>query len=253
MLSKNKQKLISSLSRKKTRDQEKLFIAEGHKLVSDLLNTPLQCRFLVATDEWIIQNRSLIDETEVISATEHELKKVSSLKSTPPVLALFEQSQTEVNYAQLSSQLVLFLDDVQDPGNLGTIVRMADWFGIENVFCTRGSADIYNSKTVQSTMGAIARVKIHYVDVDEFFDSIGSIEVYGTFLEGSNLYETNLQTNGIIIMGNEGQGISSNVEKYVTCKVNIPNYPPQSVTSESLNVAVATAITCAEFRRRSTY
>ncbi|MCU4164034.1 RNA methyltransferase [Carboxylicivirga caseinilyticus] len=250
MLSKNKQKLITSLTRKKHRDQEKLFVAEGHKLVTDLLNTTLKCIFLIATHEWIKNNSLPNNKTELISVTENELKKISTLKSTPPVLAVFEQPANIINFKDLSSKLSIFLDDVQDPGNLGTIVRMADWFGIENVFCSKGCADIFNSKTVQSTMGAIARVKIQYVDVDKFFKSIDKLEVYGTFLEGSNLYDTELQPNGIIVMGNEGNGISSEVEKYVTTKLNIPNYPPDSATSESLNVAVATAITCAEFRRR---
>jgi len=253
MLSKNKQKLITSLARKKYRDQEQLFVAEGHKLVSDLLATSLKCKILIATDEWLSSyNNHHSKITEVISANLPEIKKVSSLKSTPPVIAIFEQPLVEINYNQLSSKLSLFLDDIQDPGNLGTIVRMADWFGIENIFCTQGCADIYNSKTVQSTMGAIARVNIKYVDTEEFFTSIDKLEVYGTFLEGDNLYETNLEASGIIVMGNEGKGISKEVEKYVTTKLNIPNYPANSPTSESLNVAVATAITCAEFRRQLT-
>ena len=253
MLNKNKQKLISSLARKKHRDQEQLFVAEGHKLVSDLLATSLKCKILIATDEWLNSYNNLSKHSEIISASLTEIKKVSSLKSTPPVMAVFEQPATNFEYSQLSTKLSLFLDDIQDPGNLGTIVRMADWFGIEDVFCTTGCADIYNSKTVQSTMGAIARVKVHYVEAENFFDSIDNVEIYGTFLEGDNLYQTNLKATGIIVMGNEGNGISKQVEKHVTTKLNIPNYPPESATSESLNVAVATAITCAEFRRQLTF
>lgn len=250
MLSKNKQKLITSLARKKHRDQEQLFVAEGHKLVDDLLTTSLKCKILIATDEWLNSNTNYLNNTEIINASLTEIKKVSSLKSTPPVMAVFEQPATDFDYQQLSTKLSLFLDDIQDPGNLGTIVRMADWFGIEDIFCTKGCADIYNSKTVQSTMGAIARVKVHYIEAAYFFDSIDNVEVYGTFLEGDNLYQTDLKANGIIVMGNEGNGISKEVEKYVSTKINIPNYPPESATSESLNVAVATAITCAEFRRQ---
>ncbi|MBS2100134.1 TrmH family RNA methyltransferase [Carboxylicivirga linearis] len=250
MLSKNKQKLITSLARKKHRDQEQLFVAEGHKLVDDLLTTSLKCKILIATDEWLNSNKNYLNNTEIINASLNEIKKVSSLKSTPPVMAVFEQPATNFDYEQLSTKLSLFLDDIQDPGNLGTIVRMADWFGIEDVFCTKGCADIYNSKTVQSTMGAIARVKVHYIEAANFFDSIDNVEIYGTFLEGDNLYQTDLKANGIIVMGNEGNGISKEVEKYVSTKINIPNYPPESATSESLNVAVATAITCAEFRRQ---
>ena len=253
MLSKNKQKLITSLGKKKYRDQEQLFVAEGHKMISDLVNTNLKCRILVANDEWFKDNDKLIESTEVIVASDNELKKISALKSTPPVIAVFEQPQVSLNLEQLNSKLSLFLDDVQDPGNLGTIIRMADWFGIENIICTKGCADVYNPKTVQSTMGAIARINIHYIDSESFFNSIESfnLPVYGTFLNGRNIYESELENTGIIVMGNEGNGISPFVEKQVTSKLYIPTYPLHKQTSESLNVAVATAIVCGEFRRRN--
>lgn len=252
MLSKSKQKLITSLSRKKVRDQEKLFIAEGHKLVSDLLNTNLKCQLLIATQEWLSNNKTKNNSIEIIEVTEVELKKCSNLKSSPPVIAIFQQLKTSLDYQRLPNQLSLFLDEVQDPGNLGTIIRMADWFGIENVICSNDCADVYNSKTVQSTMGALSRVKVHYIDSDIFFNQIkeSDLKIYGTFLGGDNIYNSDMDTNGIIVMGNEGKGISDKVAMHINSRLYIPNYPQNTETSESLNVAVATAIICAEFRRR---
>ena len=150
----------------------------------------------------------------------------------------------------VQQQLCLALDDVQNPGNLGTIVRLADWFGIEHIFCSRGCADIYNPKTVQATMGGLARVQVHYMDLPQMLSLLPEdVPVYGTFLDGDNLYKKSLDNRGLIVMGNEGKGISSSVEAFVTERLYIPNYPAGRATSESLNVAIATAIVCAEFRR----
>jgi TrmH family RNA methyltransferase len=147
--------------------------------------------------------------------------------------------------------LCLALDNVQDPGNMGTIVRIADWFGIENIFCSVGTADIYNPKTIQATMGAIGRIKVHYVNLPEFLESIKEkAPLYGTFLDGENIYSKELKGNGLIIMGNEGNGISKECSRNITERLFIPNYPSGRETSESLNVSVATAIICSEFRRR---
>ena len=147
------------------------------------------------------------------------------------------------------------LDDVQDPGNLGTIIRIADWFGIEHIFCSSGTADVYNPKTIQATMGAIARVKLHYCNLPDFLKSASqkNTPIFGTFLDGENIYTQELPANGIIIMGNEGNGISKQIAEMVTHRILIPNYPQGCETSESLNVAVATAIVCAEFRRRTAW
>ena len=149
----------------------------------------------------------------------------------------------------LSRQLVLALDTVQDPGNLGTIVRIADWYGIEDILCSPLCADLYNPKVVQATMGALARVRVHYVDLVEFLPRIGT-PIYGTFLDGQDIYGQSLTPTGIIVMGNEGNGISPEVRKLVTHSLFLPSYPPGRITSESLNVAIATAVVCAEFRRR---
>ena len=151
-----------------------------------------------------------------------------------------------------TQELMLALDGVQDPGNLGTICRIADWFGIENIICSQDTADIFNPKAIQATMGAISRVHVHYTDLQKYLRnaSDADIPVYGTFLDGDNIYEHRLSPHGIIVMGNEGKGISAGIAQNISRRLLIPNYPPERITTESLNVAVATAITCAEFRRR---
>ena len=151
----------------------------------------------------------------------------------------------------MKHSLCLALDDVQDPGNLGTIIRLADRCGIENIFCSHGTVDVFNPKVIQATMGALARVKLHYCDLASLISSLKEIPIYGTFLDGNNIYGENLSQNGLIIMGNEGNGVSKEVSQLINKRLYIPNYPTSRETSESLNVAIATAIVCAEFRRRS--
>lgn len=249
MLSKNKIKYIRSLELKKNRKEAQAFLAEGHKLVGDLLGH-FQCLLIVATSRWL-QNHAEIQAEEIIEVTEEELARASLLKAPQEVLGVFKQPQYLFNPNIAKEQLCLALDDVQDPGNLGTIVRIADWFGIKHIFCSTGTADIYNPKTVQATMGAIARVKLHYCNLSEVLGSLTDIPVFGTFLDGENIYTQELSNHGIIVMGNEGKGISPNVSRFVNSKLLIPNFPQGCETSESLNVAVATAITCSEFRRRT--
>ncbi len=249
MLSKNKIKYIRSLELKKNRKEAQAFLAEGHKLVGDLLSH-FRCLLIVATSRWL-QNHAEIQAEEIIEVTEEELARASLLKAPQEVLGVFKQPQYLFNPNIAKEQLCLALDDVQDPGNLGTIVRIADWFGIKHIFCSTGTADIYNPKTVQATMGAIARVKLHYCNLSEVLGSLTDIPVFGTFLDGENIYTQELSNHGIIVMGNEGKGISPNVSRFVNSKLLIPNFPQGCETSESLNVAVATAITCSEFRRRT--
>ena len=252
MLSKAKIKLIQSLEQKKKRREERLFVAEGPKVVGDLLPY-FTCRLIVAESGWIAAHPKM-QATEIIEATDEELRKASFLKTPQEVLALFELPAYPAPHEIASEKLCLALDDVQDPGNLGTIIRVADWFGIRHIFCSTGTADAYNPKTIQATMGAIARVQVHYINLIEYLHGIRKetpqVPIYGTFLEGNNIYKEPLSTNGIIIMGNEGNGISQAIQETVTHKLFIPNYPEGSTTSESLNVAIATAITCAEFRRK---
>ena len=248
MLSKNKIKYIRSLELKKNRKEEHAFVAEGHKLVGDLLGH-FSCRLLVATRSWL-DIHPQVGADEVIEVTQEELTRASLQKTPQDVLAIFEQPEYPMNPEVISQSLCLALDDVQDPGNLGTIIRVADWFGIEHIFCSLGTVDVYNPKTIQATMGALARVKLHYCNLPSLIASLGDVPVYGTFLDGKNIYGEDLGTYGLIVMGNEGKGVSQEVADMVNKRLYIPNYPPQRETSESLNVAMATGIVCAEFRRR---
>ena len=248
MLSKNKIKYIQSLDLKKKRKEEQAFLAEGHKLVGDLLHH-FHCKLIVATAHWLSAHPQ-VQADEVIEVTPDELSRASLQKNPQEVLAVFAMPSIDFDSDVLQHSLCLGLDDVQDPGNLGTIIRVADWFGIHHIFCSIGTADVYNPKTIQATMGAIARVKLHYCNLRSLIESVPGVPVYGTFLDGTNLYKETLSTHGLIIMGNEGNGISHDIEQLVSHKLLIPNYPEGVATSESLNVAMATGIVCAEFRRR---
>ena len=240
MISKNKIKLIHSLETKKGREKVGLFVAEGPKVVNDLLHEGF------VADE-------ILDDIE-------DIKKVSFLQHPQPLLGVFKLPEVTLkspnNYLSLfnkvvDNHLVLALDGVQDPGNLGTIIRIADWFGIENIFCSHETADCWNPKVVQATMGSIARVKLHYLNLNDLIDQLpADYPIYATLLDGNNIYEQELSHHGMIVMGNEGKGISPQLRTKINRKLLIPNYPPERETAESLNVAIATSIVCAEFRRR---
>lgn len=248
-LSKNRIKYIHSLELKKNRKADNVFLAEGPKLVGDLLGH-FSCCFLIATSEWLSHNRHLPLE-DVTEVSEEELSRASLLKTPQQVLAVFRQPEEIIDFSVINHSLCLALDDVQDPGNLGTIIRLADWFGIEHIFCSPNTVDVYNPKSVQATMGGIARVKLHYTSLPELIGSLTDIPVYGTFLDGENIYGHPLSKNGLIVMGNEGNGIGEEVKQLINHKLYIPNYPADRETSESLNVAIATAVVCAEFRRQA--
>ena len=247
MISKNKIKYIRSLELKKNRNKEGKFVAEGFKVVDDLL--ALQpADLIVATQEWL-HGKHLADQTEVIEVTEEELKKVSFLQHPQQVLAVFRQAQ-DGDFSINTQELSLALDGVQDPGNLGTIIRIADWFGITHIYCSQDTADVYNPKVVQATMGSIARVKVEYGNLLGLVESLpADVPVYGTLLDGDNIYQQQLENRGLIVMGNEGNGISPALAKKVNRRLLIPNFPEGRATADSLNVAIATAITCSEFRR----
>ena len=255
MISKNKIKLIRSLEQKKFRKEWQLFVAEGHKLVDDLLPA-FDCAFLAARKEWLDTRREAVETLarkgcEIQEVSAEELQKASLQKNPQDVLAVFCQRPAGgAPEHLLKEQLCLGLDGVQDPGNLGTIIRIADWFGIEHIFCSPDTADLYNPKTVQATMGALARVKVHYCSLPQLIESLTDIPVYGTFLNGNIIYTESLSAHGLIVMGNEGKGVSPEVERLINKKLYIPNYPQERETSESLNVAIATAVVCSEFRRR---
>lgn len=248
-LSKNKIKYIQSLKDKKNRLEYGTFVAEGAKMVFDLLQSRFPCQLIAALPE-IIAEHPEIAADEIVSADENELKKASFLKTAPPIIGVFYIPQHDISTTRFDKKLSLVLDNIQDPGNMGTILRIADWFGIEHVVCSNDTVDVYNPKTVQATMGAIARVKTHYTDLSDFLSKHRELPTYGAFLEGKNIYSEPLSANGFIVMGNEGKGISNEIEKMISEKLFIPNFPAERATSESLNVAVATAIICSEFRRR---
>ncbi|MDR1719820.1 MAG: RNA methyltransferase [Dysgonamonadaceae bacterium] len=253
MLSKNKIKLIHSLAHKKIRTETGLFIAEGNKTVADMLPY-FECELLLTRPCWLATQGD-IKTKELIVAEDGEIEKASLLKNPQDVIAVFHQPALgELTAAFLKQEICLALDGIQDPGNLGTIVRIADWFGIERIICSKDTADIYNPKTIQATMGALARIQVYYTELPAFLRQASrevDFPVYGTFLEGENLYEQSLGSAGIIIMGNEGNGIRETLLPYISKKIRIPSYPAERETSESLNVAVATAVVCAEIRRQS--
>ena len=257
MISKNKIKYIRSLELKKNRNKEGVFVAEGHKVVDDLLAIQ-PAQLIITTAEWL-KGKQLGSNTEIIEVTDEELRKVSFLQHPQQVLAVFKQehpnkevSTDNFGFSAIdTNELNLALDGVQDPGNLGTIIRIADWFGITHIYCSQDTADVYNPKVVQATMGSIARVKVEYGDLLGLVDSLtADVPVYGTLLDGENIYQQPLENRGIIVMGNEGKGISPALAKKVNHRLLIPNFPEGRATADSLNVAIATAITCAEFRRQ---
>lgn len=256
MISKQKIKYLHSLEQKKNRKANGEFIGEGPKLTTDLLKA-FECTYIAGTEKWASAHPDVLAflrerHIPVDFVTEEELRRASLLQHPQDVLAIFKQPQYPIDIKKAGRHsLCLALDGVQDPGNLGTIIRIADWFGIEDIFCSQQTADIYNPKSVQATMGSMARVRVHYLDLQTLLDEISpDIPVYGTLLDGENLYGQQLSANGIIIMGNEGNGITPALRRCITRRLFIPNYPLERATAESLNVAVATAVICAEFRRQ---
>ena len=249
MLSKALQKRIASLENKKQRRESGLFVAEGSKTVLDLIAAGVVPEKVIATANWLAEN-CLNTGIEVIEVELEEMKRISFQQTPQGVMGIFRQPQYDTDTTTPQRELCLALDNVQDPGNLGTIIRIADWFGIENIFCSTGTADIYNPKTIQATMGAIGRVRVHYVDLPEMLASLkGKVPIYGTFLDGEVVYTKRLEKHGVIVMGNEGNGIGDECSRHITERLLIPSYPEGRATSESLNVSVATAIICNEFRR----
>ncbi|RHO67794.1 RNA methyltransferase [Parabacteroides sp. AF48-14] len=250
MLSKGKLKYIHSLEMKKYRNELNAFVAEGNKLVADMLHA-FECELILAKPSWMATQGD-IPTKELLEADDEDIRKASFLKTPQDVLAVFKRPTWSLAEADPASSLVLALDGIQDPGNLGTIIRLADWFGIEHIVCSLDTADVFSPKTVQATMGALAHVKVHYTDLAVYLkaQTEKQIPLFGTFLDGENMYSKELSANGIIVMGNEGNGIRPEIEELIDQKLYIPSFPPERETSESLNVAIATAVICAEFRRR---
>lgn len=241
MVSKNQIKFIKSLSQKKNRQQEGLFIVEGVKGVLEFLNSDYKLKNLFTTKLIFDAPSDLIFEITGV-----ELKKISALKNPNTALAIFEiPEQNQIR----DNGLIIALDDVRDPGNLGTIIRLCDWYDIKSLVCSLNTVDCYNAKVVQATMGSLTRVNVQYLDLSKHLESCKT-EIFGTFLAGENIYASNLPTDGIIVLGNEANGISEVIEKKVNRKLTIPQFGANKAT-ESLNVANATAILLSEFRRRT--
>jgi RNA methyltransferase, TrmH family len=253
MISKQRIELIRSLKDQKERVKAGLFVAEGSKLVFDLLKTSLIPSEIFVTKEGSSAWREQLDPGSMITVSGKEMERISSFKNPSAVLALFKIPAVDPLTKDSFNGLNLVLDGIQDPGNLGTIVRMADWFGISSVFCSTDCADIYNPKCVQSTMGALARVQVHYLDLPGLLqEAVGYlVPVYGAFMEGENVFKTALSTRALVVMGSEGKGISPEVARLLTKKISIPAFPEGNNALESLNVAVSASIICAEFRRRT--
>lgn len=237
--------LVRSLADKRGRTETGLFVAEGAKLVGELRASHLRVRKIFALE-------GLFEGPEVECVTPRDMERLSLLKTASNSLALVEIPRYRFDAAGAGRRLTLALDQVQNPGNLGTIIRLADWFGIGDIVCSPDSADCFNPKVVQATMGAILRVRVHYVELAPLLAQAAArgVPVYGTFLEGENLYDAQLTDGGIIVMGNEGRGVRPDVAQTVTRKLFIPPFPADRRASESLNVAMATGVVCAEFRRR---
>ncbi|TCK67374.1 TrmH family RNA methyltransferase [Winogradskyella wandonensis] len=241
MLSKNQIKLIKSLAQKKYRSQHGLFTVEGLKGISEFLDSPYKLYQIYSTDAVFD-----VSEKDYTLISPEDLKRISQLKNPNVALAVFEIPKPK---PVDSSKLIVALDDLRDPGNLGTIIRLCDWFGVEDLVCSNATVDCYNSKVVQATMGSLARVNLSYVDLKKFLSEI-EYDVFGTFMDGDTIYNTTLPERGVLVMGNEANGISGSIEALVSKKLAIPRFGNLKAT-ESLNVATATAICLSEFKRGS--
>ncbi|WP_284652822.1 TrmH family RNA methyltransferase [Flavobacterium terrisoli] len=242
MVSKNQIKLITSLQHKKYRNEHQLFIAEGVKVIQELLLSNIVLEHLFVT-EAIFESVNASQKTEIKPA---DMKRISTLTSPSSCLAIFKIPAA----GQIEDKgLIVALDDIRDPGNLGTIIRLCDWFGVKQLVCSNETVDVYNPKVIQATMGSITRVKINYVDLNEYIGRT-SLPVFGTFMDGNNIYKEILPTDGILVFGNEANGISAHLEKKIKNRIAIPRFGDMQQT-ESLNVATATAIFLSEFRRSS--
>lgn len=240
MLTKNQIKYITQLKQKKFRDSNKVFVAEGFKVINELLNSTLQLQHIYTTKQLNFN----VSKEFVTEITEADLKKISSLTTPNDCLAVFKMKEDRLPQ---SNGLKIALDNVRDPGNLGTIIRLCDWFGIADLICSKETVDVYNTKVVQATMGSLTRVNIHYINLADYLKNTNE-PVYGTFMDGTNIYKTDLSTSGVIVLGNEANGISKEIEALVTAKIAIPRFGDLQQT-ESLNVATATAIILSEFKR----
>lgn len=254
MISKNTIKLIKSLDHKKIREKERLFLVEGDKNVSDVLNSKFIIEKLFATTSFLINNQTTLSNAKlVMEATKEDINEASLLKSPQNSIALCKLPDSKELPEIINSNLSIYLDEIQDPGNLGTIIRICDWFGIEHLFCSPKTADLFNPKVIQASMGSFCRVNVWYTP----FETVSAlanklkIPIYGAFLDGENIYKQNLPQKALLVMGNEGNGIGPKIELKIERKIKIPKFSENPKSAESLNVSVATAIICSEFMRQS--
>ena len=247
-LSASRRKQIASLQQPKHRRELRLFVAEGAKCISELIGI-FECRMIIATHAWLEKDLFRFPpETEIAKATRADMERISSMSNAPEVIAVMKMPESAGTAD--TDGLTVALDGVQDPGNMGTIIRACDWFGIRSIVCSRDTVDVYNPKVVQATMGALARVAVTYTDLPAWLRQLpGDIEVYGTFLDGDDIYGAQLGAHGVIVMGNEGKGISPEVAATVNRRLFIPPYPRDARHVESLNVSMATAIVLSQFRK----
>jgi RNA methyltransferase, TrmH family len=252
MLSKNKIKFIHSLSIKKFRNETGLFIAEGEKIVQELIRAGFKVETIISSGS----NLNIkYPNCEIIPTSIDEIKKISSLKTPPSVIAICKIPIRKEALELEKNNVTLVLDELQDPGNLGTIIRLASWFGIKDIICSPKCADSFSPKVVQATMGAIAHVSVTYLDLNEFLNGNKTAEhtIYGTYLEGENIYKADLKNNAIVILGNEGKGISPEYDRYIHKKILIPTFAEKGKNVESLNVSMAASVVCSEFKRRMNF
>ncbi|MGB4124447.1 MAG: TrmH family RNA methyltransferase [Bacteroidales bacterium] len=250
MLSAAQIKLIRSLHLQKFRKSANLFLVEGNKMVAELLRSDYGIEAIYATEKWFVKNRGEFfkDKFEVIKISSAELKRISALKTPNDVLALVRIPEPSLNLEAFNN-LVLMLDGIADPGNLGTIIRIADWYGIKTVICSSDSVELFNPKVVQATMGSLFRVNVFYGFLPEIFQKYCSvIPIYGATLDGVNIYAKELPEKAVIVIGSESHGISAEVKEKVDFLITIPSF---SSAAESLNASVATAVICSEFRRKA--
>ena len=254
MISKNTIKRLNSLSFKKYRNKENLFLAEGDKMILEIIQSGFSVKEIYVTAEFETLIRKTGFPVEKISIADYEeLRKISLLKTPQNSLAVCSIPAKKKLPEILEEPLSIFLDGIQDPGNLGTIIRLCDWFGIQHLFCSKDTVDLYSPKVIQSSMGSFMRVNVFECDLSEiaYLAKKSGAIVYGTFMKGKNIYKTNLAPKAILVMGNEGNGIREESIPLIDQKISIPNFSGNKLTAESLNVSVATAILCSEFKRQA--
>jgi TrmH family RNA methyltransferase len=253
MVGKNTIKLIKSLALKKIRLKENLFLVEGDKNVSEVLASTFKIQKLFATSKFLANNKMLLSNANlVMEVTQQDINQASLLKNPQNSIALCTLPDSKNLPERIGSDLCVYLDDIQDPGNLGTIIRICDWFGIEHLFCSPKTADMFNPKVIQASMGSFCRVEVYYTPFEAIAQiaTNSGVPIIGAFLEGENIYEQKLPLKALLVMGNEGNGISLEIENIIEQKIKIPDFNHNPSSVESLNVSVATAIICSEFKRQ---